>query len=76
MELPIDILKELDEFVGKLDESDCVIDRHVAIRETARLLISLTHDEHYGINDGFDNRCRGVSRAWQHFVRRESDVMK
>ena len=68
MELPIDILKELDEFVGKLDESDCVIDRHVAIRETARLLISLTHDEHYGINDAFDKRYRDIADACQHFI--------
>ena len=68
MELPISLLKELDEFVGKLDESDCVIDRHIAIRETARLLISLTHDEHYGIEDAFDKKYRDITDACQHFT--------
>ena len=68
MNLPINLLKELDEFVGKLDESDCVIDRHIAIRETARLLISLTHDEHYSINDSFDKKYRDITNACQHFM--------
>ena len=68
MELPIDLLKDLDEFVGKLDEDDCFSDRHVAIRETARLLISLTHEEHYSINDAFDKRYRDIADACQHFM--------
>ena len=68
MELPIDILKELDAFVGKLDEDDCFSDRHVAIRETARLLISLTHEEHYDINDAFDKKYRDIADACQHFI--------
>ena len=68
MELPIDLLKELDEFVGKLDEDDCFSDRHVAIRETARLLISLTHEEHYSINDAFDKRYRDIADVCQHFM--------
>ena len=68
MNLPIDLLKDLDVFVGKLDEDDCYTDRQVAIRETARLLISLTHDEHYGINDAFDKRYRDIIDACQHFM--------
>ena len=68
MELPIDLLKDLDVFVGKLDEDDCFSDRHVAIRETARLLISLTHDEHYGINDAFDKKYCTIAGACRAFV--------
>ena len=68
MELPINLLKDLDVFVGKLDEDDCFSDRHVAIRETARLLISLTHEEHYSINDAFDKRYRDIADACQHFM--------
>ena len=68
MELPIDLLTKLDEFVSKLDENDCVLDRHIAIRETARLLISLTHDEHYSVIDPFDKKYRDISEACQSFV--------
>lgn len=68
MELPIDLLTKLDEFVSKLDENDCVLDRHIAIRETARLLINLTNDEHYGVIDPFDKKYRDISEACQSFV--------
>ena len=68
MELPIDLLTKLDEFVSKLDENDCVLDRHVAIREVARLLISLTHDEYYNVTDPFDKKYRDISEACQSFV--------
>ena len=68
MELPIDLLKDLDVFVGKLDEDDCFSDRHVAIRETARLLISLTHDEHYDVIDAYVEKYRDIADACQHFM--------
>lgn len=68
MELPIDLLKDLDVFVGKLDEDDCYTDRQVAIRETARLLISLTHDEYYDVNYPFGKKYRNITDACQHFT--------
>ena len=68
MELPIDLLTKLDEFVSKLDENDCVLDRHIAIRETARLLISLTHDEHYDVIDAYVEKYRDITDACQHFM--------
>ena len=68
MELPIDILRELDTLVSKLDESDCYTDRQVAIRETARMLIYLTQDEHYGINDAFDKKYCTIAGACRAFV--------
>ena len=68
MKFPISLFRELDEFVSTLDEEGCYSGRHLAIRETARLLISLTHDEHYGINDGFDKRYRDIADACQHFI--------
>lgn len=68
MELPIDVLKELDALVSKLDESDCYTNRQVAIREAARMLIYLTQDEHYGINDAFDERYCTIAGACRAFV--------
>lgn len=68
MELPINLLKELDEFVRKLDESDCVLDRHIAIREAARLLISLTHDEYYAQIDAFDQKYSIIACACETFT--------
>ena len=68
MELPIELLRELDEFVGRLDEMDCVLDRHVAIREAARLLIHLTHDEYYSIVDPFDESYSVIASACLAFT--------
>lgn len=68
MELPINALRELDAFVSKLDETDCILDRHVAIREAARLLICLTHDEHYGNTDAFDKKYSDIAETCQHFT--------
>ena len=68
MELPIDLLNELDKFVCILDETDCILDRHIAIREAARLLISLTHDEYYNVTDPFDKKYSDISDACQHFT--------
>ena len=68
MELPIKTLHELDEFVSKLDESNCVLSRHIAIREVARLLICLTHDEHYNVVDPFDKKYDIIANACQTFV--------
>lgn len=68
MELPINALRELNEFVSKLDELDCVLSRHIAIREVARLLICLTHDEHYNVVDPFDKKYNIIANACQTFV--------
>lgn len=68
MELPIELLDELDAFVCKLDETDCVLDRHVAIREVARLLIHLTHDEYYNITDPFDESYDAIATACLNFT--------
>lgn len=48
MELPIDVLEKVNDFVGQLDEECHLTSRQHAIRETARLLVFLTHDEFYG----------------------------
>lgn len=69
MELPISALHELNEFVSKLDEADCLTDRQIAIRETARLLINLTHDEHYGNTDASDKKYHAIAWACQNFLR-------
>ena len=68
MELPISALRELNEFVSKLDEEDRLTDRQIAIRETARLLISLTHDEHYGTIDASDKKYNAIAWACQTFI--------
>ena len=68
MELPIKTLRELDEFVSKLDELDCILSRHIAIREVARLLICLTHDEHYNVVDPFDKKYNVIANACQTFL--------
>lgn len=68
MELPMDLLNELDKFVCVLDETDCSLDRHIAIRETARLLMSLTHDEYYNVTDPFDKKYSDIADVCQHFT--------
>ena len=68
MELPINTIRELNEFVSKLDESDCILSRHIAIREAARLLICLTHDEQYNVVNPFDKKYDIIANACQTFV--------
>lgn len=48
MKLPIELLKQIDDFVGELNNQPGLTAREEAIREAARLLVSLTHDEYYG----------------------------
>ena len=69
MELPSELCKQLDDFVYKLDAENCVIDRHIAIREVARLLICLTYDEYYNKIDAFDKKYRDISDACQTFIK-------
>lgn len=69
MKLPISMLRELNEFISELDEEDRLTDRQIAIRETANLLISLTHDEHYGTTDASDKKYNAIAWACQNFLR-------
>lgn len=51
MNLPIDALKQIDDFVQKCNEQSYLTPRQRAIRETAKLLVFLTHDEHLNNTD-------------------------
>ena len=68
MKLPIELLKQIDEYVRELDNDGCFTDRQVAIREAARLLIYLTHDEHYAQIDAFDQKYSVIACACETFV--------
>lgn len=68
MKLPIELLKQIDEYVNELDNECGLTDRQVAIKEAARLLVSLTHDEHYGNTDAFDQSYSTIACACQTFV--------
>ena len=68
MELPINALRKLDAFVSKLDETDCILDRHIAIREAARLLICLTHEEYYNNTDAFDEKYSIIATTCRSFT--------
>lgn len=68
MELPIKTLNELDEYVGKLDNEFGLTDRQIAIREAARLLVYLTHDEHYAQTNAFDQSYCAIAGACRAFV--------
>ena len=69
MELPIKTLRELDEYVGKLDNELGLTDRQIAIREAARLLVYLTHDEHYAQTDAFDQSYCVIADACRAFIK-------
>lgn len=62
------LLNELDKFVCVLDETDCYLDRHIAIREAARLLINLMHDEYYNVTNPFDKKYSDITDVCQHFT--------
>lgn len=51
MELTIDLRKEFDEYVAKLDKNNHVSNRRATIRKTVCLLISPNQDERYDIID-------------------------
>lgn len=68
MKFPISLLRELDEFVSTLDEENCSTDRQTAIRDVARLLIYLTHDEYYDIVNAFDKKYTDIANVCQSFV--------
>ena len=70
MEFSKTLLNELEELVSKLDEH-CVLDRHIAIREAARLLICLANEEHYNDTDAFDQSYSIIADACQSFVERK-----
>lgn len=68
MKFPISLLRELDEFVGTLDEEGCYSNRHIAIKDAARLLIYLAHDEYYDIVNAFDKKYDDIANACRKFV--------
>lgn len=68
MKFPISLFRELDEFVSTLDEEGCYSGRHLAIREAARLLISLAHDEYYDVVNAFDKKYDDIANACRKFV--------
>lgn len=68
MKFPISLFRELDEFVGTLDEEGCYSGRHLAIRETALLLISLAHDEYYDVVNAFDKKYDDIAAVCRKFV--------
>lgn len=71
MELPIDVLKKIDTFVGQLDEESHLTSRQEAIRETARLLVYLTHDEFYGDDNLSVSDYLDISKMCTDFMNRE-----
>ena len=68
MKLPIELLKQIDKYVNELDNEFSLTDRQVAIREAARLLVYLTHDEHYAQTDAFDQSYADIADACRAFV--------
>ena len=47
MELPIKLLKQVDDWGLQLDGEYHLTDRQIAIKEAIRLLVALTHEEYY-----------------------------
>lgn len=68
MNLPINTLKELDSFVQELDKEYNLTERETAIREIARALISVTHDEYYDNTDSDDKSYCVIADACRSFV--------
>ena len=68
MELPIDVLEKVNDFVGQLDEEGHLTARQEAIRETARLLILLTHDEFYGDDSLTTERYEEITEMCDNLI--------
>ena len=60
MQLPIQTLVELDTYIFALSQELGLTDREKAIVAIGKLLISLTHDEHYNQNSDY--------RAYKHIA--------
>ena len=54
MKLPIELLKQVDDWGLQLDGEYHLTDRQNAIREAIRLLVSLTHEEYYRQGNPYD----------------------
>ena len=68
MKLPVKLLTQIDEYVNELDNEYSLTDRQIAIREAARLLICLTHDEHYAQIDAFDQKYSSIACVCETFT--------
>lgn len=60
MQLPIQTLVELDTYIFALSQELGLTNREEAIVAVGKLLISLTHDEHYNQNSDY--------RAYKHIA--------
>lgn len=69
MKLPIEILRKLDEFVGS-EEEHILSPRETAIIAAAKLLISITHDEHYNNTDAYSSEYDSIADACTAFIER------
>ena len=68
IKFPISLFRKLGEVVDTLDKEGCYSGRHLAIRETALLLISLAHDEYYNIISASDKKYDDIIDACHEFV--------
>lgn len=68
MKLPIEFLKQIDKYVNELDNEFSLTNRQIAIKEAARLLAYLTHDEHYAQTNAFDQSYADIADACRAFV--------
>lgn len=67
MKLPIELLKQVDDWGLQLDNEYHLTDRQIAIKEALRLLISLTHDEYYHQDDPYDEYYSKVASTCATF---------
>ena len=70
MEFSNTLLSELEELVRKLDEN-CILDRHLAIKEAARLLLYLAHEEYHANISVFDQSYSIIAGSCRAFIERK-----
>lgn len=68
METLKNTIKELDNFVGRLDDQIIADPRQVAIKEVAKLLLRLLYDESYQITDCPSSYYDKVAETCGQFV--------
>lgn len=68
MKLPIDVLEKVNAFVEQLDGESHLTSRQEAIKEAARLLVLLTHDEFYGDDNLSTTDYLSISEMCANFI--------